>query len=160
MGVDNVLAYRVVLADGSIVDATAEGPYSELFWGLRGGGHNNLGVVTALRYRAFPTARVPTANVTFDAAAHPDRAAAALQLWGDRYLDSSKGGEGVEQLVIHPQFWGDRATGSQRLVMYAALYEGGEARLRALMKPFEDLGSVASEYERIDAIHVPAMPVS
>lgn len=160
LGVDNVLSYRVVLADGSIVDATADGPHAELFWGLRGGGHNNLGVVTALRYRAFPTARVPTANVTFDAGAHPDRAAAALQLWGDKYLDGSEGGQGIPALVIHPQFWGDRGTGSQRLVMYAALYEGDEARLRALMKPFEELGAVESAYESIDAVHVPAMPVS
>ncbi|SPQ21596.1 3e209b66-f234-474a-9bba-7620827d6fc6 [Thermothielavioides terrestris] len=48
---DNVLAFEVVLADGRIVNATAE-CHADLFWALKGGS-NNFGVVTNFRMRAL-----------------------------------------------------------------------------------------------------------
>jgi len=53
-GLDNVLQYEVVTADGErkIVDACSE---PDLYWALRGGGGGSFGVVTSLYYRAFPT---------------------------------------------------------------------------------------------------------
>lgn len=50
VGVDSVLGYRVVLADGRTVVANATSE-PELFWALRGGGHGTLGVVTEIRYK-------------------------------------------------------------------------------------------------------------
>lgn len=46
---DNILDATVVLANGDIVIAS-EKSHSDLFWGLRGAGHN-FGVVTELTYR-------------------------------------------------------------------------------------------------------------
>ncbi|KAI2619334.1 FAD-binding domain-containing protein [Hypoxylon sp. NC1633] len=43
---DNVKSYEVVLANGSIVTATANNRYSDLYKGLRGGA-NNYGIVTS-----------------------------------------------------------------------------------------------------------------
>jgi FAD/FMN-containing dehydrogenase len=49
---DTVVAYEVVLADGGIVEAQAQGQYADLFWALRGG-HNNFGIVTRFDLKTF-----------------------------------------------------------------------------------------------------------
>ncbi|KAI1744492.1 hypothetical protein F4680DRAFT_468438 [Xylaria scruposa] len=52
-GCDTVVAYEVVLADGQVVEARANGAYSDLFWALHGG-HNNFGIVTRFDLQTFP----------------------------------------------------------------------------------------------------------
>jgi len=53
LGVDNVVQFEVVLADGSLatVDACSE---PELFWALRGGGGGNWGVVVSQTSKLHP----------------------------------------------------------------------------------------------------------
>ena len=57
LGADNVVRYRVVLADGSIrtvgIDSKTQVDV-ELFWGLRGGGGGNFGVVVDAELRCRP----------------------------------------------------------------------------------------------------------
>ena len=78
LGADNVLSYRVVLANGTAVDANATSE-PELFWALRGGGRAGLGVVTATTYTVFPAPKgeLPAYNATFDATDDSERAAQA-----------------------------------------------------------------------------------
>ena len=53
LGIDNVLQFEVVLANGSKV-VTDQCSEPDLFWALRGGGGGTFGVVTAAVYRLHP----------------------------------------------------------------------------------------------------------
>jgi len=70
LAVDSLLAMTLVLGDGSVVEANAEGEHSELFWALRGGGAN-FGIVVAFTVKAH--------KVGWDDGAGPGRL-----LWGQR----------------------------------------------------------------------------
>ncbi|KAI1208962.1 FAD-binding domain-containing protein [Annulohypoxylon truncatum] len=61
---DNVKSYEVVLANGSIVNASANNQYSDLYKGLRGGGPN-FGIVTNYELYTFPVG-----NFSVDARAY------------------------------------------------------------------------------------------
>lgn len=50
---DQVVSARVVLGDGEVVEVAGEGEMEDLFWGLRGAGHN-FGVVSEWRVRVHP----------------------------------------------------------------------------------------------------------
>ena len=50
--VDQLIEAEVVLADGSVVIATDDNEYSDLMWGLKGGG-GNFGIVTKFVFQSF-----------------------------------------------------------------------------------------------------------
>ena len=53
LGVDNVLEFEIVTADGQLRTAN-ECTNSDLFWALRGGGGGTWGVVTKATFLAHP----------------------------------------------------------------------------------------------------------
>ncbi|CAH0027115.1 unnamed protein product [Clonostachys rhizophaga] len=60
----NVVGYEAVLACGSIVFATADNEYSDLFWALRGGG-NNFAIVTKFELKTFNIPSVAVGQVAY-----------------------------------------------------------------------------------------------
>ena len=82
LALDNVVGAEVVLANGTVVQASAnENP--ELFWAIRGGG-DNFGIVTSFVFAAHPTTDVFYGKIAFPAS----EAAKVLQGWAD-YLRSA-----------------------------------------------------------------------
>ena len=65
IGVDNVLQFTVVLADGSHVTTNAH-QNPELFWALRGGGGGTYGVVTSATYKTHETVSLTRATITVE----------------------------------------------------------------------------------------------
>ncbi|MBO0845175.1 MAG: FAD-binding oxidoreductase [Nocardioides sp.] len=68
---DAVTAMRVVLADGRVVNTSADHE-PDLFWALRGGGGGHLGVVTSLTMQTFAAPTITRAYLAwpFSAARH------------------------------------------------------------------------------------------
>ena len=69
LAIDNLVSARVVLADGRIVNASAN-ENSDLFYGLRGGG-GGLGVVTSLEFKLHPIREVLAGLLVHPAAEAP-----------------------------------------------------------------------------------------
>lgn len=149
LGVDNVISYRVVLANGSVVEASKDGPHSELFWALLGGGHGNYGVVTRLNYTIFPLAYVATFNALWDVAGQPRKAAQVLLAWQDKYLNKDPKG-----LSTWPHVYADARTGQQILAIYASYAPDGvsiaaaEKELQEAMQPLLALSPTSHAFER------------
>ncbi len=64
MASDHVRSFTVVLADGSIVKASAESE-GELFWALRGGGSGSLGVIVEMEIGLVPVGTVYGGNLFY-----------------------------------------------------------------------------------------------
>jgi len=62
--IDSLVAAKVVLADGSIVQTDSERE-PDLFWALRGGG-GNFGIVTSFSFRCHPVTTVLAGPVLYD----------------------------------------------------------------------------------------------
>lgn len=74
---DHIRAAEVVLADGSVVRASAD-EHADLFWAIRGAGAN-FGIVTSFDLEAKPVGNVGWATLVFDAT----DLAGFLQKWGE-----------------------------------------------------------------------------
>ena len=87
MGIDNVLEFEVILADGSKVVASAC-QNEDLFWGLRGGGGGSFGVVSSVQYKLHKRkdfCEVKFAIPNFPAASSMDLA----RRWMELIIDSA-----------------------------------------------------------------------
>jgi len=77
LAIDNLLEADVVTANGQLVIASAS-QNTDLFWGIRGGG-GNFGIVTSLKFKAYPAGEVLAGLVM-----HPLTAGTeSLRFWRD-----------------------------------------------------------------------------
>lgn len=63
-GSASTVSYEAILANGTIVNATATNEYSDLFWALRGGG-NNFAIVTRFEIKTLAIPIVTVGQVTY-----------------------------------------------------------------------------------------------
>jgi FAD/FMN-containing dehydrogenase len=75
---DSLEAATVVLADGTVVRCDAN-RHDDLFWGLRGGGGGNLGVVTSFTFAAHPLTHLTICSLSW----LWSQAAQVIRAWSD-----------------------------------------------------------------------------
>jgi FAD/FMN-containing dehydrogenase len=134
LALDNVVAADVVLANGSVVHASAE-EHPALFWALRGGG-GNFGIVTSFEFAAHPTTDVFYGKLAFAAAEAPG----VLQGWADYLRDAPDELTSVVHLA-NPSTGGPEAP----LEVYVAFDGDDPARAEEAINPIRRLGTVIDD---------------
>lgn len=125
---DNVVAFEMVTADGTVVRASqADEP--ELFWGLRGGG-GNFGVVTAFEFRLHP---VGTRALVAEYAFPLEQAQPVLQRWRDLNAEAPR------------QATFAASVADDGLVTVGFVWVGDPARGRELLPAMRAFGRPVSE---------------
>jgi FAD/FMN-containing dehydrogenase len=119
---DNVLALRVVTADGRLVEATPV-THPDLYWACRGGGGGNFGAVTALTLGTHPVGDVAYAFCNWPWS----QAAAAVAAWQALAPQAS------DQLSLICTLATDPA--GVRVRVFGQLLGGSESDLRAMLAP-------------------------
>lgn len=111
---DNILALRMVTADGQIrtVDRTRD---PDLYWACRGGGGGNFGVVTSFLFRTYPADPAVTFELAYDWGRLPE-VLAAWQQWAPSAtpdifsLLSMQAQTTRNRLVVSGQYFGDESS--------------------------------------------------
>jgi FAD/FMN-containing dehydrogenase len=142
-----VTAVEVVLADGSVVRATADSE-TELFWALRGGAAP-LGVVTALECALFPVETVVAGYLAWDWTA-VERVLPAWVAWCAGAPDQAT--TAFRLLEVPPDELVPRELHGRRLAMVDGAVLGADAYaaevlapLRALRPEFDTVRRVAAD---------------
>lgn len=125
MSSDNVVQMTVMLQDGSIVVATKNNDYADLFWAMRGGTGNNFGVLLEVVLQIY------NKNIFwgFGIRWSLDDAPAALALMQSKYMKSGAPKELGYQTVIATM-----KDGQQALGMFG-MYDGTVAQGLAVLNP-------------------------
>jgi len=137
--VDNLLSAQVVLADGTVVTASAQ-DHTDLFWALRGGG-GNFGVVTAFTFACHEIGEdgvVIGGPVLYDLAD-----AAAVMRWYRELIpalpEELSGWLGLLTIPPAPPFpeelWGRKSCA----IVWC--YTGPHAKAEAVLAPVREFGS-------------------
>jgi FAD/FMN-containing dehydrogenase len=135
LAIDNLLAARVVTADGRLVTASTD-EHAELFWALRGGG-GNFGVVVDFDFVAQEVTTVHFGTITY----RLDDRANLVARWRDAMRDAPD--ELSSTLVLAPAFPG-AAAAAMVLVCYAGEPGTTAAEADAAIEPLLELGAVVA----------------
>src|SRR6478672_4025618 len=156
---DNLVSAEVVLADGSVVNAS-EDENEDLFWGIRGGG-GNFGVVTRFDFRLHELGPIVLAGL----ALWPiERASEILRAWRD-YVDGAPDELSTACVILTAppeEFVPEHMRGQPALGM-AATYVGDSQEGAPVVQPLKDLGPEVDligpmPYTEFQAILDPSAP--
>lgn len=130
---DRLLAARVVLADGRMLDCDKQRE-PELFWALRGAGGGQFGVVTSLAFDAVPAPKATRFELIWS---HAD-ATAVVAAWQEWAPDAP------DELSANLKIVAAGASGPVEVIMFGAML-GTEAETAALLG--ELIGLVGTQPE-------------
>jgi FAD/FMN-containing dehydrogenase len=143
--VDNLEAVDIVTADGQLRRADAN-ENTDLFWAVRGGG-GNFGVVTGFTFRLHP---IPP-SMMFCGPAYPEAEAGALiPLWRDfmasapEWLSSLAEFSTIPNDPAYPE-----AVRGQRVISFAAVYDGPPDEGEALVAPLRAYGTPLADFSGV-----------
>jgi len=143
---DNLLSAEVVLADGTVVRASAD-QRADLFWGIRGGG-GNFGIVTEFEFRLHELGPTVLAGL----ALWPlERAPEVMRAWRD-YADQAPDEISTACVVVTapPEDFVPEHLKGRPALGVAVLYVGDLDNGAAAVQPLKDL--------RPDLDHIGPMP--
>lgn len=130
-GGDNVLAFELVTADGTVLQVSAD-EYTDLFWAMRGAGAN-FGVVTALKLRLHPL---------------PPQTIGGWMMFGHR---------DVARVTNH--LWHVMKTGSEHYFPFAVYELDADRKLRVRVLPAH-IGPAELAQRELDPLRRCAAPIS
>ncbi|MEU1193277.1 FAD-dependent oxidoreductase [Streptomyces sp. NPDC005859] len=129
LGADRVRSVQLVLADGRLVRASAA-QHPDLYWGLRGGGGGNFGVVTEFEVEPIDAPRMVFFNTTWSW----ERAEEVFAAWQTWQLTSSLS-LGSALIFMLP----DAAPGEVPQIIVTGGYHGSEAEAGAALDQLTSL---------------------
>jgi FAD/FMN-containing dehydrogenase len=150
MACDNLISADVVLADGSVVTASAD-EHADLFWGIRGGG-GNFGIVTSFEFRLHPVGPILGGLMLYPFA----RAKDVLRALRDFNQTTPDALSVFGGLLTSPE--GDRLVGC--IVCYNGPIEEGERLLRPLREQTSPMVDMVGpiRYEQMQTLLDEALP--
>lgn len=133
--IDHLRAVELVLADGSVVRASAD-ERPELFWAVRGAGAN-VGIVTAFEFEVDEVGTVAFAQLAFDAS----DTEAFLLAWSDWVVDAPR--DLTSFLIVQP---GGRAATQPPIAHVMAVIDSDDAdTVLARLQPLADAAPLVGQ---------------
>ncbi len=156
MSCDNVLSFRVMLADGSIVTAS-DSENADLFWALRGGTGGNFGVVLTLTYQLHPVPQASGFAVAWRLTSVQEVSQATdvmLMLQQNFMKNSVAGPEMTMQVSLCFQNYIDpntppppEGTPLEPYLMVRGMWIGDPSRLTAVIQPICDMPGAIFQWQ-------------
>lgn len=130
---DNILSLTLVTANGTLLTTSAT-QYPDLFWAMRGAGHN-LGIVTSLEYRIFEpsTSEWWVASLTFCAREKMDD---VFQILGE--LNQKDSGEQDKRITFYTVFAADD-TEPEPILIVNLYFAGPTSDALSIIQPLLNL---------------------
>lgn len=122
LSLDNIVAYDVVLPNGTIASGVTSDSYPDLFWGLQGAG-NAFGVITKYTMKTYAAPESATYySYAWDLSA--DQAIESMQAWQD-FVDSGIPAELGSELT-----YGKGSQAGQLTFQFSGNYYGSQDSVR------------------------------
>jgi FAD/FMN-containing dehydrogenase len=145
MNCDNVEEFRMMLADGTVVRASAS-EHTDLFWAVRGGMGGNYGILLDVKYRLVPLEEISAFSIGwwFDTPEGMNNAAnALLAMQRDMIRDPSLDRLGFQVAIANQ---GATADSLRPCVMMKAMYAGTAEEAAQVQRRIERLPGAEVHY--------------